>query len=195
MHAVQGIARLEGDDIVMAVTFQDGARFGRRSAKLGEIQMRRKPKHPQLPGDIDFAPAMHLSYDRVARIILAKDLGRHLFQVPFVSIFDSQYGENVILAVAQRDVGAELNVGARVDRQGNRHREERAVSEPHRVQHALVISLIHESIERREGANRQQLEIAFDAGAYLYEGQGSGVSGLLDEQLLLGTSKSTSSPP
>ena len=52
VHAMQGIARLKGDDIGVTITGQHGARLGRRPTQFGEVQMGRQPQHAQLSSNI-----------------------------------------------------------------------------------------------------------------------------------------------
>ncbi len=49
---------------------------------------------------------------------------------------------------------------ARLDRQGDGNGEQVAAGQAHLRQHALEVGLAHEAVQRREGAHRQQLQVA-----------------------------------
>ncbi len=93
---------------------------------------------------------MHLGHDGVAQVERAEHLQGDLFQVPLVHFLDVEDGQQFVAGAAQGDVLADLDLGRVffVHRQGNRHGEEVAVGQAHRVEDVLVVGLAHEAVER-----------------------------------------------
>ena len=94
-----------------------------------------------------------------------------LVGVALEDLGDGHHRERLVARVAQRDLAAgreRLWIG---DGQRQRHREEDAVREPHLVHDPPIVGGAHEAGERREGAGRQQLEVAQRAHAELHRRQ------------------------
>ncbi len=173
--AMQRIACLEGDDVVVAVLVQQTARFGRRATQEAKVLVRRCLQHLESAGKVERTPAVHFRDQGVARVQTAEDLQRGLLTVPGVDFLHRQDGQQVVLAVAQGDVLVKVEVNVCADRQGDGNGEEHAIGQAHRFQHAKVIRLAHEAIQWRETAGGQQLQIAERPFAQLDGGQRSGV--------------------
>jgi hypothetical protein len=160
VHAVQRVAGLEGHHVGVAELGQPGAGLGRGQAQVGEVVVLGQLQHLQAAGDVELAPAVHLGHQRMAQVGRAEDLLGHLVQVPGVDLLDGHHRQQLVLVVAQGDVLVQPDLGAGVDRQGHGDGEEVAVGQPHLAQHALVVGLAHETIQRRECAHGQHLQVA-----------------------------------
>ncbi len=155
----------------MAGVLETVAHFNRCEAQLAKVVARRQPQHLQPTRDVQQPPAAHLDDQRMAQIARQKYLVGDLILIPGVDLVDGQNGQQVVFGRTQRDVGVQPGCVISVDRQCDRHGEEMAVGEPHLVEHALVVSLAHEPIERRKPAGGEQLEIAHRAFRQLQAGQ------------------------
>jgi hypothetical protein len=144
VRAVQRVARLEGDDAAPAELAEIGAQLVRRVAAGAEIVMRRRLDAGDRPAEIDRARVVVQVVDRRMRdVVGAEDLLRlaRLVRRPLVG--DREDGEDHALGVAERDVLAGFDrVGEGLGHvQRDRHRPERAIGQPHRVDDAVVIGL------------------------------------------------------
>jgi hypothetical protein len=85
---------------------------------------------------------------------------RQIGRIPWIQLLDGHDRQQIVHRVAQRDVSA--NPQSRISRNRQRHWDwkERPVGKPHLMQHTAEVSFAHESIERREPAGRQQLQVA-----------------------------------
>ena len=117
-------------------------------------------QHAQRSRQVEAAPARHLRHQRVRRILRAEDLLRRRRPLPRVDLLDGHHRQQVVLAVAQRDLAVVVQVVDALHRQRHGDGEERAVGQAHLCQHALVVGAAHEAIQRRKGARRQQFQVA-----------------------------------
>jgi hypothetical protein len=84
--------------------------------------------------------------------------------VDLIQLHDSH---DFVVRVAQNKLLAYGGQLFRIRRQRDRQRKEHAVAEAHLVQHALIVSLPHEAVERGERTGGQEFEIAKIAHADL----------------------------
>ena len=110
MDTVQRVAGLEGDDVGVTELGQAGARLCGRQAQVNEVVVFRQLQHLQLAGDVQLAPAVHLSHQRMTDIDGAEGLLRYFVEIPFVDLLDGHHGQQIVLVVAQRDFAVELDV-------------------------------------------------------------------------------------
>ncbi len=112
---------------------------------------------------VDRMGGVHQVVDgRVLRVRRAEhELGLTL-PVGTPHVLDVEHGEHHALVVAQRHAlaGCQLLGSGLRDVEGDRHRPQRAVGEPHRLADRVVLALGEEAAQRREGAVGEQLEVA-----------------------------------
>ena len=98
---------------------------------------------------------------RVGAVVGAKDLFRLARLVGRPAVGDGEGGEDHPLLVAQGDVLSQLDtLGEFLGHiQRDRHRPQRAVGEAHVLDHAVVVGLAHEPLERIEPAVHQQFQV------------------------------------
>ena len=65
VDAVQRVAGLEGDHVVVAHLFEHGAHLGRRAAQFDKVVVLRQVDDLERAGDADLAPARHFGDHRV----------------------------------------------------------------------------------------------------------------------------------
>ena len=73
MDTVQGVARLECDDVLVAHLGEEGTGLCRRQARFAEIVVGRQLEHAQASGYVDAAQAVHFRYHGMAQVLRAKD--------------------------------------------------------------------------------------------------------------------------
>ena len=139
-------------------------RLGRREAQRPVQAVPRQVEHPRPAGEIVARPACGLDDERV-RAVPAAQHRAHLAQaVVRVDLVHLEQRQDVALLVGQRDLvgGAVQRVLAHRHRQ--RDREERAVLEAHLVRAPTrTRPARHEPVERREGPDREHLEVVLRA--------------------------------
>jgi hypothetical protein len=175
VHAVQRVARLEGDHIGAVELFQAVAHLGGRLAQLAEVVVHRQVQHTDGAADVQFAPAGHLGHNRMLGIQRAIGVLRLRLAVRCVDFLNRHHRQQVVAAVAQGDVALGCRQRIAADGQRDRHREQRAVGQAHVMHHALVIGPAHEARQRRKPAGRQQFQVAHRAVGNLQRGQRGGV--------------------
>jgi hypothetical protein len=178
MRAVQRVAGLERHDTPPAKLAEERAQLVRRVAAAAEIVMHRLLDTGDRATQIDRAGGMMQVVDRrVGKVISTKDLCGLFGLVGRPAVGHRHGAKDHPLHVAQRDVLTDLDaVGeglAYIKRDG--HREKRAIVQPQRIDHARVIGLCHEALERVEPAIHQQLKVADLAPAEIPTGQLAGL--------------------
>lgn len=163
MGTVKRVAGLEGHDLAPAHLAKEGAQFIRRVAATLEVIMHRLLDAGDRTAQIDLAGRIvQVVHRRMRQIVGAKDLFGliRLVRQPFVG--DRQDRQNDALGIAQRDVltGFDLVGKGLVHIQRDRHREQRAIGGAHVLDHAVIVGLAHEALQRVEAAVHQQLKVA-----------------------------------
>ena len=80
--------------------------------------------------------------------------------VVMIDLFYLHDRQGVVARVVQGDLFTVAGQGAFLDRQGDRNGEQGAITGAHFGQDAFVVGLFHETVQRRKGAGRQQLQVA-----------------------------------
>ncbi len=183
VDAVERVAGLESDYVRVTKLLQTGAGLGRGQSQRFEIIAGGQLQHTQLAGNIELTPAVHLGHDGMAQVQRAEGLLGHFIDVPGVDLFYVHDRQQLVTRAAQGDVLADLQRGRDFffDWQGNRHREQDAVGQAHRVDDALVVGLAHEAIQRRKAARRQQFKVASGAIGDSHRRQRAGVGAHLGQ--------------
>jgi hypothetical protein len=164
VHAVQRVPRLKRHDVLATGLRQHLPGLGRRAAQVLKVIVSGELQDPDRTGRVEPAPAGHLMDERVFGVMSAEHPFRQVGWIPGVHLVDRHDREQVIHRVAQRDVSADPQARIGRDRQCYRDWEERAVGKPHLGEYAPKICLPHKSINGREPAGRQELQVADDAG-------------------------------
>ena len=81
--------------------------------------------------------------------------------VVLVDLLDLEHGQRAALLVGEDDA---VTLRSLVDRQADRQRPGQAAGEPHLLDDALVVLLVHEPLERRERAGGKHVEVGNLAG-------------------------------
>ena len=163
VRAVQRVAGLERHDLAPAELAEIGAQLVRGVAAGAEVVVHRLLDAGDRAAQIDRAGLVVQVVDRrMGDVVGAEDLLglARLVGRPFVG--DRHDREDHALVVAQRDVLAGFDAFGEflADVEGDRHRPERAVGEAHVLDHAVVVGLGQEPLQRVEAAVHQQLEVA-----------------------------------
>jgi hypothetical protein len=163
LRAVHRARGMKGDDARPSTCGEVGAQFGGRAAPPPEHVMRRQLQHLQATADAERVRAAH---ERCHAGILAVRHAVHGVRlgidVSLPDVLDRQGSERDAFRIAQReDVStADFRSGVVGHVEGDRHRPQSAVGEPHPRAHRVVVASRHEAVERRARARGQQLEIA-----------------------------------
>ena len=110
---VHRVARLERDDVRVAERREALAHLPRRQAQLAEVDVLRQAQDAQRPRDAARPPPLHLADERVRRVGLAEDALGLAPAVPREDLLDRQHGQDLVLRVAQGDLGAGRRPGRR----------------------------------------------------------------------------------
>jgi len=97
-------------------------------------------------------------------------------RVCLVDLVHAHPGDQVVIGVAEGDFLPFVNAVQLGYRQGDRDRPDQPVCQPHIVQHAVIIGLAHEAVERRESAKGQQFQVAQTARRQLQGGSLAGAA-------------------
>jgi hypothetical protein len=163
MRAVERVAGLEGDDAAPAELAEIGAEFVRRVAAGLEVVVDGRLDAGHRAAEVDRPRLVVEVVDRrMGEVVGAVDVPglAVLVRTPFVG--DRQDGEDHAFRVAERDVlpGLDLVGEGLGDVERDGHGPERAVRHPHVLDHAVVVRLGQEALERMEAAVHQEFEIA-----------------------------------
>ena len=171
VDAVERVARLKGDHIAMAGALQAHADLSWQQAQLTKVVARRQPQHPHPARDIQRTPALHLDHQRVTQVARAEDSVGDFVAVPAVDLLHRQDGQEIVRRSPQRNVRVQVDIRIGLGWQRDWNGKERPACQPHLVHDALMVQAAHEAVQRREAANRQQLQVAHRALGELHAGQ------------------------
>ena len=125
--------------------------------------MAREVEHARAARQVVARPALGLDHQRV-RAVPAPEHRPHLAQdVGGVDLVDLEQRQDGALLVRQGDLARMPSHDLCTAGHGERDREELAAFETHLVEDRLVLVPRHEPVERREGADRQHLEVVLGA--------------------------------
>ena len=199
---VQGVAGLEGDDPAPAQRLEVLAQLGRRPAQLDEVVVRRDANHLEPAGRVVARLSVEVGDRRMLRVGRAIGVRASLLLVVRVDLLDVEERQQVAVDVAQ---GQRLALGDAVagrDRQASRARA-RACRRPAASRRRRARSRpCPGSLQRREAADGQQLEVAQPAlverqagkvlGGRLHLGGSLGADDQVDERAAVGRVQSSS---
>ena len=160
VHRVPG---LEGDDPGPAPGVELAPEILWAIAQVHEIVMRRPLDAAHAAAQVDRVGAVQQVVDAgVGDVGGAVDFAGLALPVGRPLRLDRHGGDQHALLVAQGDGVADLDLaGERIPHvEGDGHRPQGAVDEPHIRHHAVVIGAVHEALERREAPIQEQLEVA-----------------------------------
>ena len=104
-------------------------------------------------------------------------LGRLFVRVGFKDLVHAHPGDQVVIGVAEGDFLPFLNAIQFGDGQGDGDGPDQPVRQPHVVQHAVIVGLTHEAVERGEPADGQQFQVAQTARRELQSRSLAGAAG------------------
>ncbi len=160
---VHRVAGLEGDDLAPAAPCELGAQLVGRLPQVDEVEVRRQAQDFERAADREVVgPPQQVLDPRMVGVAGGVDrlgLG-HAVVLP--DLVDGEHRERQPLRVAQHEprAGGELRRQLFLDVERHRDRPERAVGQAHLAADRLDFFPAHEAGERREAADRQELEIA-----------------------------------
>ena len=136
------------------------------------------------PAETELAPGEHLPIGGVFLIGASQAIGRLFMRVGFEDLVYAHPSDQVVIGVAKSDFLSCVNAVQFGDRQGDRDRPDQPVSQPHVIQHAVIIGLAHEAVERGEPTKGQQFQVAQTARRQL---QGGSLAGAAHQVFALAT--------
>ena len=160
VRAMHGIAGLEGHHIRISHLRQQFAHFGGGAPQFREIEVLRHLQHFEGTAEAELAPGEHLPVGGVFFIRASQTLGRFFMRIGFEDLVHAHPGDQVVIGIAQGDFLPFFDAVQLGDRQGDGNRPDQPVGQPHVVQHAVIIGLAHEAVERGEPAKGQQFQVA-----------------------------------
>jgi len=176
VRTVHGIAGLEGHHIGITHMRQQLTHFSGSTPQFREIEVLRHLEHLERPAEAELAPGEHLTVGGVFLVGASQALGRLFMRVGFKDLIHAHPGNQVVIGVAQGDFPPFLNAVQFGDGQGDGDGPDQPVSQPHVVQHAVIIGLAHKAVERGEPAKGQQFQIAQTARRQLESGSLAGTA-------------------
>lgn len=90
---------MERDYIEIAVAFELRACLLGRQAYGAEIMMLGKLNYLQTSRNVQLAPPLHLGHKGMTQVCSSKNLCRCLVNVPWITLFDGHYGEQIISGI------------------------------------------------------------------------------------------------
>ena len=155
MRPVDRVARLEADHAPPASLGEGSAGVGRVHRDLRERRLRPlEDRHAACEVE-----RLLLVQPRHAGVVVLDRaeaaLGLALLVV-LVGLVDLEHGQRLAGLVGEHDL---IPVRGAIDGEADRERPGQAARQPHLLDHALVVVLVHEALERRERAARDHVQV------------------------------------
>src|SRR5215212_7088841 len=96
----------------------------------------------------------------MSRVLSAEDFACDFIQLPIIYLFDGQNSEQLVSCISQGHITVKTDRLLWIDRQSDWYRKQNTIGDPHFIKHTLVISFAHETLQWRESADCEQLQIA-----------------------------------